>query len=199
MLPDAQRRPVFISCRELIVAASFLLAPFLPSSAIAEEGRFEVRSASTRLVSGVYFASARIEYQLSDEALDALESGVTLTIQLQIDLTRVRRFWPDRDVASLRQDYQVSYQPLSERYVIKNTNSGEQASFATLFAALNYLGRIVDLPIIDAALLERDVTHRIALRAVLDQNTLPGPLQMLAFWSDGFRLESDWYRWNLSD
>jgi len=33
---------------------------------------------------------------------------------------------------------------------------------------------------------------------VLDQNTLPGPLRLLAFWSSGFRLESDWYVWILN-
>ena len=64
---------------------------------------------------------------------------------------------------------------------------------------LEHLGRVVDLPIIDASLLEEGAAYRIALRAVLDQNTLPGPLQILAFWSDGFRLESDWYRWKLSE
>jgi len=32
---------------------------------------------------------------------------------------------------------------------------------------------------------------------VLDQKTLPGPLQVFAFWSGGFSLESDWYEWTV--
>ena len=55
-----------------------------------------------------------------------------------------------------------------------------------------------DLPIIDAALLDQDVRYAVSIRAVLDQNTLPGPLRMIAFWSSGFRLESEWYVWKLS-
>ena len=61
------------------------------------------------------------------------------------------------------------------------------------------MGRVVDLPVIDVSILDRDATYEIGLRAVLDQNTLPGPLRLFAFWSSGFRLESDWYVWTLSD
>jgi hypothetical protein len=165
----------------------------------ADKGRFEIRSADSSLVDGVYFATARIDYRLSPEALKALESGITLTIQLQIEVLRSRRFWPDKTVASLHQDYQLSFHPLTARYVVMNSNSGQQSSFFTLPAALNHLGRVADLPIIDAALLDAKSAYRIDMRAVLDQDTLPGPLQMLAFWSDGFRLESDWYRWKLSE
>jgi len=172
----------------------------LPLDSIAaDKGRFDVRSADSRLIGGVYLATARIDYHLSPDALEALESGVVLTVQLQVEVHRVRRFWPDKKVAELQQDYQLSFQPLTARYVVKNINSGDQSSFQALSAALAYLGQVADLPIIDAALLQSDARYRIALRAVLDQNTLPGPLQMLVFWSNGFRLESDWYWWNLSE
>ncbi len=88
---------------------------------------------------------------------------------------------------------------MSERYLVRNLNSGEQKSYATLFSALNDMGRVVELPVIDAALLEPNARYEIRLRAVLDQNTLPGPLRLIAFWSEGFRLESDWYRWTLRE
>jgi len=138
-------------------------------TALAKDGSFEIRSASSRLYNGVYFANVRVDYRLSNDALEALDSGVELTVQLQIELRRQRRFWLEQD------------------------------SFATLFSALNNMGRIVDLPIIDAALLDPNANYEIALRAVLDQNTLPGPLRLIAFWSSGFRLTSDWYVWQLSD
>ena len=168
-------------------------------TASAKDGSFEVRSASSALIDGVYFANARIDYRLSNEALEALDSGVALPVQLQIELRRQRRFWLNSEIATLSQDYSLSFQPLSDRYVVKNLNSGEQDSFVTLFSALSNMGRIVDLPIIDAALLDPDSNYEIALRAVLDQNTLPGPLRLIAFWSSGFRLASDWYVWRLND
>lgn len=195
----ASLRPV-ARWRDLFaVSLLVIVAQILSIGTVAAKGEpFEIRSAVTRLSNGVYFATARIDYRLSDDALEALESGIALTIQLQIEVARVRRFWVDQKVASLKQDYQLSYQPLSERYVVKNLNSGEQGSYATLFSALNTMGRVVDLPIIDAALLEPNTPHEISIRAVLDQNTLPGPLRLIAFWSSGFRLQSDWYTWKLS-
>jgi hypothetical protein len=171
----------------------------LAGTALAQEGRFEVRSAGSRLASGVYYVTARIDYRLSDDALAALDSGVDLTFDVQIEVIRERRFWPDAIAASLQQSYVLSYQPLSERYLLMNLNSGEQTSHATLFAALTDLGRITELPLIDAALLDEDSRYQARLRTVLDQDTLPGPLRLLAFWGSGFRLESEWYGWTLSD
>ena len=43
--------------------------------ALGEDGGFKVRSASSTLADGVYYADARIEYQLSRDALEALQSG----------------------------------------------------------------------------------------------------------------------------
>lgn len=168
------------------------------SVAYSKHQPFEIRNADSRLYQGVWLATALIDFRLSEEALSALDNGVVLTIELQVRLNRVRRFWLDKEIATLAQRFELSYQPLSERYVVRNLNSGEQNSFATLFSALNGMGRIVDLPIIDAALLAADERYEIAIRVVLDQNTLPGPLQLLAFWSSGFRLESDWYVWMLN-
>jgi hypothetical protein len=181
-----------------ITAASVVGASLPVADAVANGGRFEIRNATSRLADGVYFATALIDYRFSDEALEALDNGVVLTIRVRIELMRVRRFWLDGTVAELNQDYRIGYQPLSERYVVTNVNSGEQLSFATLFSALNNIGRIVDLPIIDAALLESDGRYEISMKAVLDQNTLPGPLRMLNFWGSGFRLESNRYVWNLN-
>ena len=169
----------------------------LPWPGLAEDGRFDVRSAGTRLQDGVYFLTARVDLRLSDQALKALSSGVPLTIEMQIDVFRQRGFLPDPQVANLRQAYLLSYQPLSERYVVKYLNSGEQSSHATLFSALNDIGRISALPVLDEALLSQGDSYEIRMRAVLDQNTLPGPLRMLAFWGDSFRLESEWYTWTL--
>ena len=164
-----------------------------------DQGHFEVRSASTELRSGVYFLNAWIEYRLSSEATVALRSGVPLTIRVDVELLNPRRFWFDGEDAALRQLYELEYHALSERFIVTNLNSGDQASFATLFSALNYLGRIDQLPVIDAALIEPDRDYDWRLRAVLDVEQFPGPLRLLAFWRRDWSLASDWYRWPLQE
>lgn len=179
-----------------LLACCLLLLPFVARS---QDGRFEVQNTSTFLEDGVYYVTAWLDYTLSAEALEALESGVALTFELQIELTRRRRFWVDPEIATLVQTDELQYHALSERYIVKNLNSGGQNTFATLFSALSVIGRVVELPIIDAALLDPDATYNIRIRAVLDQNRLPGPLRLFALWQDGFKLESDWYGWSLSE
>jgi hypothetical protein len=182
-------------------AAALLILCAVGSAAAAQEdaGHFEVRSASVELRSGVYFLNAWIEYRLSSDSRAALESGVPLTIRIDVELVHGRRFWFDNTQATLRQRYQLEYHALSERYLVHNLNSGEQASFSTLFSALNYLGRVQDLPLIDAALLAPARAFSVRLRAVLDVERLSGPLRLLAFWRRDWSIASEWYQWPLPE
>ena len=159
--------------------------------------RFEIRSAYAELEDEVYFLHARISYPLSKQALEALQSGVELNFQLRIEVSRVRRFLPDANVAILLQRYQLRFNALVNRYVIRNLNSGGQQSFASLDAALSFLGRVSDLPILDRALLQTGKKYNLKLQAELDVKRLPAPIQLLAFWLDDWRLTSAWYTWPL--
>jgi hypothetical protein len=162
-----------------------------------DPGYFEVQSAGTELRDGVYFLSAVVAYRLSTQARDALHSGVPLGIRLDVEIIHPRRWWFDNDDAALRQSYSLEYHALSERYLVVNVNSGDRASFGSLSAALEFLGRIERLPLIDAALLERGRVYDVRLRAVLDEEQFPGPLRLLAFWRRDWSVASEWYRWQL--
>ena len=184
----------------LVLVAALVPFAALPASAqdpIERQGYFEVRSASARLENGVYRLDARLQLVLSTDALEALNNGVPLIIELQTQVIRVRRFYLDDIQAELATRFELEYRPLSQRYIVKNQNSGEQASFATLFAALNSLGRIVSLPIIDAALLDPDSGYRIRLRAMLQTEQYSAPLRLLLFWRSEWHLQSEWNEWIL--
>ena len=181
----------------LIGVATLSAAPAWSQDDPRHEGYFNVRSASTTLTAGVLELDARLQLLLSDEANDALNSGVPLTIEVQLEVIRVRRFLPDAGTATLSVQYELEYRPLSQRYIVHNLNSGEQESFATLYSALNNLGRVQGLPIIDDALLDPDSDYRLRLRALLSLRQYPAPLRMLFFWRDQWQLESEWYEWLL--
>ena len=173
------------------------LQPTLAQDSIERAGYFEVRSASTRQVGGVHTLDARLQLVLSSEALAALSSGVPLVIELQLQLIRSRRFWWDDAEADLAVRFELEYRPLSQRYIVRNTNSGDQDSFATLYSALNNLGRVQGLPVIDDALLEPGDDYRIRLRAMLQTQQYPAPLRLVFFWRSEWQLQSEWYEWLL--
>ena len=164
---------------------------------IDREGYFEVRSATTEPVDGVYTLDARLQLVLSSEALAALESGVTLTIELQLQVIRQRRWYLDDVQAELAVRYELEYRPLTQRYIVRSLNSGDQDSFATLYSALNSLGRVQGLPVIDDALLVPDKPYRVRLRAMLNTEQYPATLRLLFFWRGEWQLQSEWFEWPL--
>lgn len=175
-----------------------LLATALGTSnpASADNG-FVIRSAQLTLRDMVYHLDARIDYRLSREAVNAVKNGVPLIIAIDIRVDRKRRWWLDKELATLTQNYLLLYHALTEKYVIHNLNSGIQENYGNLDTALWSLGRIDDLPLIDANLLEADAEYGIDLRARLDIESLPAPMRPLAYISSDWQLQSDWYSWSL--
>jgi hypothetical protein len=184
-------------CGAIAVAAVLLAGAAAAQDPVEREGYFEVRSASTRLNEGVHSLDARLQLVLSSEALNALNSGVPLTIELQLQVIRSRRFYIDSLDAELAVRFELEYRPLSQRYIVRNLNSGDQDSFATLYSALNNLGRIQGLPIIDESLLIPNRDYRVRLRALLATEQYSAPLRLLFFWRDEWQLKSEWYEWSL--
>jgi len=168
-----------------------------PNLASADKG-FEIRSAQLTLRDMVYQLDARIDYRLSREAVNAVKNGVPLIIALDIRVDRKRRWWLDKELATLTQSYLLLYHALTEKYVIHNLNSGIQENYGNLDTALWSLGQINDLPLIDANLLEPGAEYDIDLRARLDIESLPAPMRPLAYISSDWQLQSDWYSWSLA-
>ena len=174
-----------------------VIAQVTPNDELPRQGFFDVRSATTVLNNGVQELEARLQLILSKEALDALNSGVPLTIELKFEVIRVRGLWIDALEAALTVTYELEYRPLSQRYIVRNLNSGDEDSFATLYSALNNLGRIQGLPVIDDALLDPGGRYRLRLRALLSTRQYPAPLRIIFFWRSQWHLESKWFEWTL--
>ncbi len=190
--PGRKVRRVVIAMLVLVVMGSGVA-----QEEIVREGYFEVRSASTQLFAGVHILDARLQLVLSSEALNALNSGVPLTIELQMQVIRARRFYFDAIDAELAVRFELEYRPLSQRYIVRNLNSGDHDSFATLYSALNNLGRVQGFPVIDEALLSPNKVYRVRLRALLNTQQYSAPLRLLFFWRDQWQLKSEWFEWLL--
>ena len=158
---------------------------------------FDVRTANIRRVADGWALTARIDYRLTPKALEALENGVALTFRVEVSASRVRGWLPDPEVLETQLDWQLSFDPLTQRYLVRYPDGRGATSHGTLFGALNALGRLQSVPLANSSALDAAQTYDVAVRAVLNQQTLPGPLQMLTFWSGGFSLESDWYEWTM--
>lgn len=145
----------------------------------------------------VYLLDANIDYQFSHTAMEALRNGVPLIVLLDIKVEKKRSWWFNKTIADLQQGYLLLYHALTEKYIVNNLNSGAQNNYESLSTALDRLGQVKDLPILDAHLVNNDDRYIVRLRTRLDLESLPAPMRPLAYISSDWHLESDWYEWPL--
>jgi hypothetical protein len=195
--PRTATRHRGLFCAVLLLAAC--LQPVRAQQGDEEElepQQFEVRSAFLERQENVYQLNATLAFELPEGARQAIIDGVVMTLDLEIVLRRSRRFWVDENVATLVQNYQLEHRALSERYLVRNINSGEQTSFPSLDRALDSLRVISDLPILDKSLITPGNEYEISLRASLDVRTMPDALRFLLFLADDWRQRSERYIWS---
>jgi hypothetical protein len=179
--------------------AAMLFGALWACAALADglEGRFEVRSADLELKDGVYHLNARIDLPVSDAVRHGLAEGVPLSLELDLDIERVRQLLPNSRVAELTQRYHLQYNAVSARYILRNDNSGQQESMGTVDAAVEQLSEIHGLPVLDKSLIAADRRYEASVRAKVDYGTVPFSLRVLMFWVNEWHRESDWYTWTL--
>jgi hypothetical protein len=162
-----------------------------------EQAEFRVKQVTSELVNDVYRLNALIEYDLSNAVLEALVSGVPITIELQMEVVVPREWIWDKNIAKLSQQYRIEYYALTDQYLVTNLNSQSQNIYASQQQALDALGVITELPLIDSHLLKGGEQYYGQLRARLMIEELPAPLRVLAYLSSEWRLASEWTTWRL--
>jgi hypothetical protein len=162
----------------------------------ALDGVLEVRSAYVNVDSGVFLLHARVEYPNNPEIRDALRDGITLYFDLDTRVERARRFWFDAEVVALTLRRELSFHAVSERYIVRDSRSGDQQSFAALEDALKQLGTVDGWPILVEPQLDGG-QYQVGVRAGVRRGRLPSSLRALMFWTDDWHRTSEWYSWSL--
>jgi hypothetical protein len=182
-----------LACLAGTALATMILAQPLRAEGLA--GRFEVRSADLELQDGVYHLNARIDLPISDAVRRGLVEGVPLTLEVDLDIERVRQLLPNSRVAELTQRYRLQYNAVTARYILRNENSGQQESLGTVDDAIAHLSEVHSLPALDKALIAADRRYEGRVKARIDFGTVPFTLRLLMFWVSDWHRESDWYAW----
>lgn len=183
------------------------------SAQSADEGKFEVLEASDELIDGVYHVSGLIYLRLPSEAANSLQATWPLTIRVEVQFLNRLWFWWDNTEFERIVRYRLTYNSVATRYVVEieppeeeefvtlsgSGNEEQRQTFATLAAALDYIGRVESLPVVEAAELDRNLRYDIRLRAALDQDNLAGPWRLLSFWRNGWSISSEWLVWRLDE
>ncbi len=189
--------------RTLIVSTTLVSLLLLPLASHAELNHkeinhgFIVESAELKLAGDEYTLSADIQFHFSKEALNALEHGIALQIDIEVQAKQNRKWLWDKKIRKKILSQRLEHQPLSDQYLVTDLNTGIKRNFHSFHHALEFLGSINDYPFLELASLEQGKTYTVLVRASLNTESLPAPLRLSGYVSSDWQLSSPWYKWTI--
>ncbi|HXR20598.1 MAG TPA: DUF4390 domain-containing protein [Steroidobacteraceae bacterium] len=175
-----------------------LVAPLSHPASGPLDGDFQIHSAFVVIDRGVLQLNVHVQYPVNDRIRSALQDGVTLAFDLELNITRHRRLWWNASVLDMTLRRELTYHAVTDRYVLRSDQGVEQESFPTLEEAIDKLGRVEDLPVLVESQLRGEGPWQIAVRAGVRRGRLSDTMRALMFWSDDWHRNSDWYTWTLT-
>jgi hypothetical protein len=184
----------------VVLLSLLLLAPWMGAARAAAAnapGEITVQTAYVNVRNGVFELNARTVYPLNNDVREALNNGVTIHLELQAVISRERRYWVDATLVDVTLRRELSWHEVSQRFILRDVDRGEQQMFVSLDQALAAAGVVTDWPVVVEPQLDSASTYTIGVRAAIRRGRLPDSLRALFFWSDSWNRSSEWYSWTL--
>ncbi len=139
--------------------------------------------------------NAVADFKLSKAIMSAIHHEIHIFFKTEILLLeegRVLGTQVDRVRQSIEYHTELYASGVNRRYVLHNHRNHKLQTFQTLEAALQTLGTLQALPIIDLSELHSGKTYRFKVRLFLDKWKLPAPLLIDALFEPYWQLDSGW-------
>ncbi len=157
-----------------------------------------IENSSTYLQGDIYLLNADIQFELSEEAVNALQHGIALHIHTILRLKEERDWLWDPIVRETVLRFRLEHQPLSDHYIVTDLLTGIRHTYQTLYGAVGFFSKLNNIPFFEANLLKDSISYTGHMRTHLDIESLPAPLRPIAYLSSHWRLSSPWYTWAIS-
>lgn len=178
-----------------------LLLSLMAAAPLRASDDIELHSFEVTTRGGMFLFSARASVPVDEEVRSALATGVVIYLRLQAMVEKKSRYWFDEGVKDLRVQRELSWNALSERYVLRYDSregeAGRQQTFSTLENALVAAGVVENWPIIAEEELDPGSTYEFSMRASLRRGRMPSTLKDLTFWTRYWNHRSEWQSWTL--
>ncbi len=165
----------------------------LPAAAQAEN--IELREARIEAQDEGYAVVVEYGIELSPRLEEAINKGVVLTFNFELELTRPRWYWFDEKPVEIVQTYRLYYHALTRQYRLDAGPRTLYQSFNSLGEALRLLARPRPLPI-ERSRIRQGESYVAWVRMRLDVNQLPKPFQLSALTNREWTLDSDWRKFS---
>ena len=160
----------------------------------AYAGDITIEDASLVNKDGSLVVISTSQFLFSDAAIEALESGVGLYIEFDLNINRSRRFFWDKRIFRLTKRLKIERHALTERYIVTDQVDQQRRLYDSIESAVAGLNEMSDIPVASLSELQQS-NYTMALRARLDIESLPAPLRPIAYISPAWRMSSGWFEW----
>ncbi len=185
-----------LACSGRIV--QFIILLLMMPLVVAEDGvAFRVQNASFSLDETLLELNSEIEIELPAYISIAIEQGFAVPLMFEVEILSPIKYWPDRKIVSLKQQYQIHFLPMLGSYVIFDLNAGQRYYFDSLNEAVEYLHEVNNYPMLDVNNISDERSYYARLRFGIDGDELPLPLKSSSLWDNDWNLKSDWYAWDI--
>jgi len=157
----------------------------------------EISRAESQLSNDILTISADAKINLSKDPTEALQSGVPLFFDLNIEIRQKRNYIWDQELFKTKYTYLLQRHTLSKKYIVKNLITDTQEVHGSVTAAIQSLGKIRKLAVVDVKELINKKNLALVFELKLKINALPAPMMPLAYISPQWHISSKKYKWDI--
>ena len=179
--------------KNLILAVLCCLPLLLPIATRAQD--ISIVYAASKERNGVYLVDIGLNLQIDEEIINALRHGVSLDIDIELEVKQERKWLWNKLIKEATLHYQLQHHPLSDDFLVINLDNSSRQQFQTLDEALDYLSSVKDYTLIEGDNLSAGRKYIGLVKAELNIEKLPPPLQPATYGLSQWHLESQWYEW----
>ncbi len=156
---------------------------------------FAVETANFSMQKSLLLLDAHLMIELPDYISIAVDRGFAVPLMFEVEILESRRYWFDKKIVSLKQQYLLHYLPMLHSYVISDVNQGQRHYFDSREQAVESIQMIYHYAMLDIGNIAVDLEVYARMRVGLDVDELPLPLKSSSLWDNDWDLRSAWFNW----
>jgi len=188
---------ILLRNKQLGVIAATIFCLCLINDIAAKNSSIEINYLNIATLENELRLDAEINYQLDESVKEALDNGISMLFQVEVQIKLLRKWMVDKTVSRVTQTHSLKYHALSKQYIWENLDTGSSDTFPDLNSALIHQGRITAMYIAETTNLKQDGNYVVQMRSKLLSNKLPLPLRVKSYFSSSWQMNSGWYEWLL--
>ncbi len=135
---------------------------------------------------------ATVKNSFTPEMEKGVKNGIPISFSFQIELDKIRDFWPDSTLAEKEIIHRLTYDSLKEEYSVELGEKQRTETTRSLARAKQLMAELNGLRVIARKKLVPDASYILRIKATLVKTTLPLGMHYVLPFTSLWDFETDW-------